>query len=213
MKFTAFAAVAALALGATVSLPAHATLIITANGTVVATDPTNTVATFSGAVDGFNINRISVTGVNAFGGNGELVDTGTLDISTLGTGALTIIATETNLTQVGLLAGAFTGLLTNATVSKAEYLDTTNQGLMTTLIGSTSIMNGTYSFLNAASTAFSLTEVITVTATGAGATLSSDDNTTGPVRVAVPEPMSLALLGSSLFGIGALARRSDRNNG
>src|ERR1700722_3461558 len=101
------AAAAAFAIAAAVAPQAHATLIIEAGGTVGAggvitggtvegTDPTNT---FTGpgsfSMGGFNINNLSLEGVNAFGGNGTLLDIESLDTSTSGTGTLKLFFIET----------------------------------------------------------------------------------------------------------------------
>jgi hypothetical protein len=196
-------ALSALAVCLALSSQARADLIITVNGVTKATDPTNTFANFVGSVGGFNINNISMAGVGSFAGNPMLVDNGSMNISSAGSGSLTILLSETNLT-LGAMArfeGAFTGTVTNASVTRSFYVDPTNAGLLTDLLGSTSAGGGSFSQIVALSGPFSLTEQIVLTATGAGATLSSDDS------VKAPEPASLALLGGGLAAFGMIRRR------
>jgi PEP-CTERM motif len=194
--------VAALA----VTSAAHASLMIYANGGLIATDPTNTVANYSGSIGNFNINTLSAAGVNAFGGNGELMDISSLSISTIGTGSLSLAFVQTGLTATGASQAFqldFSALINNASVTRSFYLDALNGGAQTTLLGQ--ITGTTGSWLSAPvalSGPFSLTEVISISAKGAGAKLSADDS------VRVPEPAVLGLLGAALLGIAARRRKA-----
>jgi hypothetical protein len=54
--------------------------------------------------------------------------------------------TETNLNlgSFGAFTGQFTGMLTNATVSRSFYIGPTNDGLLTDLLGSTTTGSGSF---------------------------------------------------------------------
>jgi hypothetical protein len=103
------------------------------------------------------------------------------------------------------------------TVTLQTYVNAANQAVNTTTgsVGSAVLLgtlNGTSSPFAASGTSaivsasapFSLIEVLTITTTGAGS-LSLDASI-----VRVPEPMSLALFGAGLLGLGGLARRNQR---
>jgi hypothetical protein len=196
---------AAALLGLALSAQSHANLIIVANGVNEANVATNTTANFSGVVGGFNVNTITLAGTAVLA-PGDLFDVGTLDISTAGSGSLSLMLTETNLTGPSALTflSTFSATLTNANVTRTFFLDTTNAGLETISLGSTTLAD--QSFLSALISLpgmFSISEQIDVTATGAGAKLSGDD----AVNASVPEPASVGLFGLALAAVGFIRRR------
>lgn len=201
----------ALALGLGIALagalPAQAALIIKANGNQVAFSASNDFTTFAGNVGSFNINVLSATGVESLPGTGILMDNGTLSVSTAGVGSLVIEFIQTDLASASATQsffGEFSAVqLTNMTATRSFYVDATNNGLATTLVGTTSGSNSTFSSGPVAlGGLYSITEVITITALGGGAALISADDT-----IRIPEPISIGLFGSALIALGLVRRR------
>jgi PEP-CTERM motif len=218
MKPFLLAVVAAASMVAAISTPANAELVISINGTSVGTaDSTNTIDAFFGAVpiNGFNVNQITVLGANSYGGSGELLDIGSLNVATLaGATSLQIVITETGLsapTATSLLSG-LSATASNSTVTMSLFADPTDAGLESILLAgsgpTTSV--GTSSGALTTSTPFtpdglfSLTGVIDITALNglSGTELSADDTV-----AAVPEPSTWAMMILGFLGIGFLAYR------
>ena len=199
----------AVVFGLAVASQARADLIISVNGgpNVGSADTTNTISSFSGAVGAFNINSIVAVGVGAFGTSGDLFDVSSLNVSTSGSGSLAVAVTETNLSLSAAQSQFqvdFSGTINAANVVRSFYIDPTNSGATTTLLGTSTLADA--SFFTAGiplSGEFSLTEVINITAAGGGAKLSGDDN------VAVPEPGVLSLMGLGLSAVAFLRRRKS----
>jgi len=145
----------------------------------------------------------------------DYIDLATFDLSSNAGGTLLITLTGTNFTTPRGASNwltQFTGNVANGTaaVSAKSYLDNSNTlnnpgcAVGCTLLSSVNLGSSATAFA-VTDGSFALTEVITITTTG-NTRLSLDASVSN-----VPEPMSLALLGTGLAGVGLTRRRAARN--
>ncbi len=192
--------------------PANAALILMVDGTTVADNGAGDlnaatgVITFSGGAPNFNISvntgiATSSPSIDLSNVLGQSTGAGTLVIKLTNTGLTSPIGIQNWLTQ-------FTGNVSggSATVQAQTYIDTTNVAFGTgTLLGNFTANNTPFALSSnnagGGTTPFSLTEVVTITTTGANRNFSLDTQLS-----LVPEPATMTILGTSLAGL-ALARR------
>ena len=140
------------------------------------------------------------------------IDIGSTNISTQTGGTLTVIASVSGLTSpVGM--NTLNSILTShmifgtGTVSMSAYYSGSDtlfgkDTLIDTIAGPSGTGSGNANLVSP----YALTEVLTLTATGA-AGFSIDGSTTVPV----PEPVSIALLGGALAGLGVIRSRRGKS--
>ncbi len=207
------------AFATTVSLSLQETGVV---GGISASSGTGFVSAPGGAYGDFVINNVSGTGSPIF--TAPSLNLQTLNVSTMGlTGShtLTIELTETGLSGLAnplSFANGFTGVLNGVTSETlSTYTDSSNAafGMMNpvaTTTFTTPIVANSYNQTVSAPTGslFSETEVIVAVF---GPTAGSDSLDSSILMTsAVPEPASLALLGSGLLGFALIRRRAAKKS-
>lgn len=214
LKFLAAAIIALTApvvANATLSLSLYdgTTTVTVDDGSALDLNSLAGVVLYSGSVGNWVVNTVTAIGGSILP---NAIDLSSVNVTSNSGGTLTVKLSETDLNYgVAGLAG-ITAAIGGTSVGSgtfALYADDAN-GLFAEAMSLFSGSFGTGAFAYSGSgtfalnNPFSLTETVTFTHTGVGAT--SFDFAADPI----PEPGTLALLGLALFGAGAVTRHSKK---
>lgn len=128
-----------------------------------------------------------------------------------GTGTLTVMITDTNVTKFNAPFMTSLGGVTGGTTSFATYLSASNTEFgLDTLLSSTGTYSGAFSATDSGYIS-GLTSPYSITAVGYITHDQAWDISSFDYEVKVPEPMTLALFGAGLVGLGLFGRRKRQS--
>lgn len=219
LTFTAALAGALLSASAMQAVEISLSLQETGDSPVTASSATGSVSINNTSYDDFTLNTVTGLGT-PFYSTPEL-NLETLNVSSnslTSSKTLTIELTETGLTPASpseSVLNSFTGILTGVTSETiSSYYDPTDTAygttdpLATTTFTAAGSNSMNFNGVITASAPYSETEIITATfAAGGPDTLNSSDH----ITPAVPEPLSMGLLGGGLFGLSLLKFRRRKS--
>lgn len=212
VKITTTLALAASSMLAAQQAKALAIKVTDGVTTAIATDVDNDgIVSFVGSVGAWFIN--SVLGIANPATGDEFTDVmhlNSVDVSN-GAGTLTVMLTDTDMSKTNAPFMTTLGGATGGSVSFATYMSSTNTAFdLETLLDSSGTFSGGGFSQNGSggistSGPYSLTQVVTITHGGGLRSTSFDYEIKVPE--AVPEPMTLTLVGAGLAGMGVFGRR------
>jgi len=156
---------------------------------------------------GFTIN-LSATGSPTF--NQPNFGSNTLTVRSTGSGSIILYASETGITTLpsAFTSGFSNNPLSDTNVTEATYAGANVKYSLTNLLATSLLAPGTTSSATTATPAglpatYSLTETYAITFGAGGGVVNATILEIGRI----PEPMSIALLGAGLLGLGVVKRK------